>query len=54
VYPDRPREQYAREMLGIPAELRVLCLVPVGYPAESKPADTKYEAAKVHFDGYSK
>ena len=54
VYPDQPREQYARETLGIPAELRVLCLVPVGYPAESKPAYTKYEAAKVHFDGYSK
>jgi nitroreductase len=54
VYPDQPREQYAREALGIPAELRVLCMVPVGHPAESKPADTKYDAAKVHYDGYSR
>jgi len=54
VYPDQPREQYAREALGIPAELRVLCMVPVGHPAESRRADTKYDAAKVHYDGYSK
>ncbi len=53
VYPDQPREQYARETLGIPAELRVLCMVPVGHPAESKPPSTKYDAAKVHYDGYS-
>ncbi len=54
VYPDQPREQYARETLEIPAELRVLCLVPVGHPAESKPSHTKYDPAKVHYDGYSK
>ena len=48
VYPDRPREQYAREALGIPAELRVLCMVPVGHPAESRPSHTKYDAGKVH------
>jgi nitroreductase len=54
VYPDQPREQYAREALGIPAELRVLCLVPVGHPAESKPTHTKYDPAKVHYDGYAR
>jgi nitroreductase len=54
VYPDQAREEYAREALGIPAELRVLCMVAVGYPAESKPPHTKYDPAKVHYDGYSR
>jgi nitroreductase len=54
VYPDQAREQYAREALGIPAELRVLCLVPVGHPAESKPSHTKYDPARVHYDGYAR
>jgi nitroreductase len=54
VYPDQAREEYAREVLSIPAELRVLCMVPVGHPAESKPSHTKYDPAKVHYDGYSR
>ena len=54
VYPDQPREQYVKEALGIPAKLRILCLVPLGHPAESKPPYTKYDAAKVHYDRYSK
>jgi nitroreductase len=30
-------ERYVRELLGMPAELRVLCILGVGHPAESKP-----------------
>jgi nitroreductase len=54
VYPDQPREQYAREALGIPGDLRVLCMVPIGHPAESKPSHTKYDPTKVHYDEYSR
>ncbi len=50
VYPDRAREEYVRQALGIPPELRVLCLVPVGHPAEEKPPHTKYDEHKVHYD----
>ena len=45
-------EEYVREVLGIPQGLHVLCLVPVGHPAESKPPHTKYDKSKVHYDGY--
>jgi len=41
-----------RDVLGILRELRVLCLVPVGHPAESKPPRTQYDERKVHYDGY--
>lgn len=52
VYPRPQREEHVKDVLGILGELRVLCLVPVGHPAESKPAHTKYDEGKVHYDGY--
>jgi nitroreductase len=32
----RPAEEHVREILGLPAELGVLCIVAIGHPAESK------------------
>jgi nitroreductase len=52
VYPTPDYEAYVRELLNIPEALRVLCLVPVGHPAESKPPRTQYDEGKVHYDGY--
>ncbi len=52
VYPDASREAHVRRVLGIPEGMRVLCLVPVGHPAESKPPRTKYSETKVHYDGW--
>ena len=52
IYPRPQREAHVRSVLGIPQELRVLCLVPVGHPAESKPSHTKYDEGKVHYDRY--
>ena len=52
VYPQPQREQYVRDLLGIPEALRVLCLVPVGHPAETKPPHTKYDERKIHYDRY--
>jgi nitroreductase len=50
MYPHRERETHARRVLGIPEEVRILCLVPVGHPAESKPPGTKYREDKVHYE----
>ena len=52
IYPRPQREAHVRSVLGIPQELRVLCLVPVGHPAESKPPHTKYDEGRVHYDRY--
>jgi len=54
IYPIKQREKSVREILNIPPNLRVLCLVPIGHPAEEKPARTRYEASKIHFDTYTK
>ncbi len=35
-YQGRDREQYVRGVLGIPEEVRILCLVALGHPAEQK------------------
>jgi nitroreductase len=52
IYPNLRYEGHVRHVLGIPSGLRVLCLVPVGHPAESKPPRTQYSEGKIHYDGY--
>ncbi len=54
LYPVPEREQYVREVLGLPAELRPLCMVPIGQPAESKPPRTQFEPDRVHFERYGR
>ncbi len=53
VYPHDEHEQYVRGVLDIPETVKVICLVPVGYPAEDKPPGTKYDSTKVHFDRFN-
>ncbi len=43
-------ERHVQQLLGIPSHVRVLCLIPVGYPAEDKEARTQYDPAKVHYE----
>jgi nitroreductase len=52
VYPEQEYEEYVRNLLSIPDELHILCLVAVGHPAETKPPRTQYDESKVHYDGY--
>jgi nitroreductase len=51
-YPSTEREGYVRDLLGLPDSLRVLCLVPAGYPAEEKAPRTQFDPARVHYDRY--
>ncbi len=52
IYPGADREAHVRQALAIPEEIRVLCLVPVGHPAESKSPRTQYKESKVHHEGW--
>ncbi len=52
VYPQSTDEERVRRLLGVPDHLRVLCLVPVGHPAETKPAHTKFDERKVHYETF--
>ncbi len=48
IYPHAGREARVRQILDIPERFRVLCLVPIDQPAETKPPRTRYEASKIH------
>lgn len=52
VYPRAERETHVRRVLDIPERLRVLCLLPVGHPAETKPPRTRYEERKVYHESF--
>ena len=43
-----------RKILGAPGNMGVLCLVPLGYPAESISPHTKYRKDKVYWDRYAR
>lgn len=52
IYPTVEYEERVRDTLDIPADVRILCLVACGHPAETKPPHTKYDPAKVHYERY--
>ncbi len=52
IYPDAEREARTSSILRLPQGLRVLCMVPLGHPAETHPPRTQYDPAKVHYDSF--
>ena len=50
IHPSEDREAFVREVLGIPGEIGVLCLIALGRPAERKPPRDNYTEALVHID----
>jgi nitroreductase len=52
VYPRLRRMAAVREILSIPADVFPLCLLYIGYPAEQKPATSKYKAERVYWQSY--
>jgi nitroreductase len=47
-------EKAVRKILGVAGHMGILCILPIGYPAESPAAHTKYRKDKVHQDRYSR
>lgn len=47
-HPNQDREAAIRAVLGIPQSIGVLSLVPVGRPAEHKPARTQFDPSRCH------
>jgi nitroreductase len=47
-------EEYLRNLLGIPKHIRVLCIIALGYPSESKPPHQKEEVIenRIHWNRY--
>ncbi|UCD92209.1 MAG: nitroreductase family protein [Methanobacteriota archaeon] len=51
---DQTAEEYAREVLGIPSTIRVLCMVATGYPAQDKSPheDSEFMSERVHWEAF--
>lgn len=49
---DEARQATVRGMVGLPEDAFIFALIPVGVPAEEKPARTQYEARRVHWERY--
>ncbi len=47
-------EQHVRQTLSIPENVRVLCLMPIGYPDNEKPehSEADFEKEKIHLNQY--
>lgn len=50
VYPVEDRMNALRHLLGIPSEVVPFSLIPVGYPAETKPPAERFDPRRVHRD----
>ncbi|WP_010479734.1 nitroreductase family protein [Thermococcus zilligii] len=53
---DKTAEDYVRELLNIPENYRVLCIIGVGYPAEEKPphGEEVFEWEKASRNGFGR
>lgn len=47
-------EEYVKKILNVPKEIRVACLMPIGYPKEKLPehSDEEFEKEKIHYEKY--
>lgn len=47
-YPEEEKVALMSRLFGLPGNVVPFCLVPIGYPAESKPPANRYDAARIH------
>lgn len=50
LHPDMKRAALVQEMLGLPAHIIPLCVVPVGVPAEQPAIKDKYTESNIHYN----
>lgn len=54
VYPDSARVEIIRKLLGLPANIVPLNVIPIGYPAESPIPKDKWKPAKIRYDRWDR
>ncbi|HSB72085.1 MAG TPA: nitroreductase family protein [Candidatus Methylomirabilis sp.] len=52
IHPEEDRVRRMRKLLGLPAHVIPLALVPVGYPGERFPPAHRFDATRVHTNGW--
>jgi nitroreductase len=48
IYPYEDRMAAVKKMLGLPEQVQPLCIIPIGYPAEKKFRENRFEPARYH------
>ncbi|WP_303633338.1 nitroreductase family protein, partial [uncultured Muribaculum sp.] len=52
VYPDESRIDAVRKVLGMPASIMPLAVVPMGYPAGEHHPKDKWKPENIHYNGW--
>jgi nitroreductase len=52
VYPDEQRAKSVAALFGVPDTIKAMCIIAVGHPAEHKGRVERYDAGKVHKNGW--
>jgi nitroreductase len=52
LYPLEPMMARIREVLGLPSHIAPLAFVALGYPAETVPAEERFDHTRVHHNGW--
>ncbi|MEJ5308731.1 MAG: nitroreductase family protein [Anaerolineae bacterium] len=52
VYPDEQRAASVATLFGVPDPIKPMCIIAVGHPAEHKGRVERYDASKVHKNGW--
>lgn len=50
--PLQERMDYVSKVFNLPEHIIPYCVIPIGYPAEEKKAQSRYDESKVHREGY--
>lgn len=49
IYPSEPRTKDVQDILGLPEDIIPVSIISIGYSAEQRPANDRYDEEKVHF-----
>ncbi len=49
IAPQEDRMQAVEEILGMPGDLRAFAIFPLGYPAESRPQEDRWDPSRIHY-----
>jgi nitroreductase len=52
IYPDENRIKGMTELLDLPDNIKPVSLIPIGYPAETKPPSNRFDKNKIHYNKF--
>lgn len=50
VHPMDDRVESIKKLLALPEHVIPLCIIAIGYPAEKKPVESRYQSSRIHFN----